>query len=167
VLKGLDRKKDDKNSEPKIGKKGDKPGKNGPTGINKKGHGHRSASDFSGAEPAACPHEELVAGGDCPDELCGGRLNTLPPGKFIHVTGQAPFSATLFEQEKLRCNLCGKTYTAPLPAGIDGRYDRTANAMTAVLRYGFGLPHYRQEKLQDCAGRYWFRSITCIWNLPS
>lgn len=154
VLKGLGGKKGGKNKDgvKSGGKNAGKSEKSGPSGENKNGHGHRSASDFSGAVAAPCLHDALATGTACRDELCGGRLNALPPGKFIHVIGQAPFSATLFEQEKLRCNLCGKTYTAPLPDGIEGRYDITASAMTAVLRYGFGLPHYRQEKLQDCAG---------------
>jgi len=44
-------------------------------------------------------------------------------------------AATVYELEKLRCNLCGEVYTAaaPLEAG-DKKYDATAVSMMAVLR---------------------------------
>jgi hypothetical protein len=55
--------------------------------------------------------------------------------------------------QKLRCNLCGKVYTAQAPVGGGVRvYDETAAAMIGVLRYGTGLPFYRLEQLQRNLG---------------
>jgi len=38
-----------------------------------KGHGHRAASDYSGARIVKCRHERLKVGDNCPSS-CGGRL---------------------------------------------------------------------------------------------
>ena len=69
------------------------------------------------------------------------------------MVGRAPLEATVYELEKLRCNLCGKIFTAQVPdeAGKD-KYDETAGAMVALLKYGSGLPFNRLEKLQECFG---------------
>ena len=71
----------------------------------------------------------------------------------MRIVGRAPLEATVYELEKLRCNLCGKIFTAPVPeeAGKD-KYDETAGAMVALLKYGSGLPFNRLEKLQESLG---------------
>jgi hypothetical protein len=44
-------------------------------------------------------------------------------------------------------------FTAERPEGCgDEKYDETAGSIIAVLRYGFGFPFNRLEKLQDNAG---------------
>jgi hypothetical protein len=58
--------------------------------------------------------------------------------------------ATVYELERLRCNLCGKVFTAEYPEGCsDTKYDETAGSIIAVLKYGCGFPFYRLEKLQE------------------
>jgi hypothetical protein len=56
----------------------------------------------------------------------------------------------IYEQERLRCNTCGKTFTADLPKDVAtaSKYDKTAKAIVAILKYRGGFPFYRQEKLQ-------------------
>jgi hypothetical protein len=62
----------------------------------------------------------------------------------------APLSATVYERERLRCNLCGEVYTAPSPQGVgEEKYDATATSMVGLLKYGVGVPFNRIEKLQD------------------
>ena len=75
------------------------------------------------------------------------------PGVEVRIVGRAPLDATVYELEKLRCNLCGKIFTAQVPeeAGKD-KYDETAGAMVALLKYGGGLPFNRLEKLQESLG---------------
>lgn len=65
----------------------------------------------------------------------------------------APVQATVYEAEKLRCNLCGEVFTAQMPqeAGKE-KFDETANASIAFLKYGAGVPFYRLEKLQESLG---------------
>ena len=42
---------------------------------------------------------------------------------------------------------------APLPEGVtEERYDATADATIAILKYGAGLPFYRQSPLQEMTG---------------
>jgi len=75
------------------------------------------------------------------------------PRKLIRITGMAPICACVIELQRLRCNLCGKIYTAPEPPGIgDQKYDETAPVMVGLLKYGAGLPFYRNEKLQAALG---------------
>src|SRR5205807_75288 len=61
--------------------------------------------------------------------------------------------ATVYELQKLRCNLCGEVFTAAAPAGVgDDKYDATAGSMVALLKYGTGVPFHRQEQLQQSLG---------------
>src|SRR5215813_5261272 len=119
----------------------------------RKGHGHRTASDYSGAKIVRCRHERMKAGDDCP-ALCGGRLYDLKePTALMQFTGQPLITATRFEREALRCAKCQQRYVAPLPEGVkDERYDATCDATIALMRYGGGLPWHRQSGLQAMGG---------------
>jgi hypothetical protein len=69
------------------------------------------------------------------------------------LDGVAPLDATVYELERLRCNLCGEVFTASAPDGIgDTKYDATAAAMLALLRYGCALPLHRVERLGENLG---------------
>ena len=67
--------------------------------------------------------------------------------------GRAPLEATVYELDKWRCNLCGKVFTAPLPeeAGKE-KYDETAGAMVALLKYGGGLPFMAWRTCRKASG---------------
>jgi len=76
------------------------------------------------------PHESLQAGDDCPE--CG--------------------RGTVYQLQKLRCNLCGKVFTARPPEGVGTKkYDATAGSMIGLLKYGSGMPFNR---LQDRQGNF-------------
>jgi len=65
----------------------------------------------------------------------------------------APLSATVYEQERLRCNLCGEVFNGPGPRGVGSeKYDETAAAMIGTVKYGAGLPFNRLERLQAGMG---------------
>jgi transposase len=67
--------------------------------------------------------------------------------------GQAPLSATVYELERLRCNACNQVFTAEEPEGIGPeKYDETAAAMIAQLKYGSGVPFNRLEQLERQMG---------------
>src|ERR1700689_592934 len=69
------------------------------------------------------------------------------------MVGQAPLAATVYELDRLRCNLCGEVFTAPEPEGIGPeKYDETTAAMIALLKYGSGMPFYRLERLEQALG---------------
>ena len=119
----------------------------------KKGHGKTPASQYTGAGEEFIPHEKFKHKDPCP--LCpNGKLYPFSkPGVAIHLKGQPPIDATIYNLEKLRCNLCGEVFTAEAPQGITGKhYDETAKSMIAVLKYGYGFPWYRLEKLQESLG---------------
>ena len=117
-----------------------------------KGHGKNSAGDYEGAERIKVPHSILQHCDPCP--ACDdGKLYRQLPGVVVRIKGTPPLQATIYEQEKLRCNICGKIFTADLPVDAGSKkYDATASTMLAVLRYGSGLPLNRIAKLQTGMG---------------
>jgi len=117
------------------------------------GHGRNGAAAYSGAQKVRVPHASLKSGDACPDG-CGGKVySQRDPGVLVRIKGQAPLAATVYELEKLRCNLCGNVYTAQAPpeAG-EKKYDESAASMIALLRYGSGVPWNRTEGLEQNLG---------------
>jgi transposase len=114
-----------------------------------RGHGRNGAAAYSGAQKVPVPHASLKPGDVCPDG-CGGKVYPQrEPGVLVRIKGQPPLAATVYELEKLRCNLCGNVYTAAAPAEAgEKKYDETAVSMMAVLRYGSGVPWNRTEGLE-------------------
>jgi transposase len=117
------------------------------------GHGRNGAAAYRGARKFEVPHASLKAGDPCPDCQRGKVYPQRDPGVLVRIKGQAPIAATVYELEKLRCNLCGGVFTtaAPEEAGQE-KYDETAASMIALLRYGSGFPWYRLEGLQKNLG---------------
>jgi transposase len=118
-----------------------------------KGHGRNGAEAYEGAEKVEVPHESLQPGDPCPDCGQGTVYDMRRPGVLVRITGQAPVEAKVYRLEKLRCNLCGKVFTAQAPEGVGNRkYDATAGSMIALLKYGSGLPFNRLQGLQGNLG---------------
>ncbi len=118
------------------------------------GHGRNGAAAYGGAQKIKIPHASLKAGDPCPDAQCSGKVYLQrDPGVLVRIKGQAPLTATVYELEKLRCNLCGDVYTAAAPpeAG-EKKYDESAASMIALLRYGSGVPWYRLRGLERSLG---------------
>ncbi len=120
-----------------------------PKAARKKGHGRNSADAYTGATQVDVPHEELASARICPECSTGALYTIKTPGVLVRITGMAPLAATVYRLEKLRCNLCGKVFTAREPPGVGAaKYDESATAMVALLKYGAGLPFNRIETLQ-------------------
>jgi len=89
-----------------------------------KGHGRNGAEDYTGAEKVKISHPTLQPGDSCPDCKKGTVYETAEPGRVVRLTGQAPLNATVYELQKLRCNLCGTIYTAPAPPEVgENKYE--------------------------------------------
>ena|SRR2546425_1507926 len=118
------------------------------------GHGRHGAKAYSGAPKVHVPHPSLKPGDRCPECEHGKVYLQSEPGVLVRLIGRAPIEATVYELEKLRCNLCGEVFTAKAPAGVDEdeKYDATVTSMIATLRYGSGFPMHRLEKMQDSLG---------------
>jgi len=118
-----------------------------------RGHGRNGADAYRGARKVEVPHALLKAGDQCPDCQRGKVYPQRDPGVLVRIQGQAPIAATVYELEKLRCNLCGDVFTAATPEGLgEKKYDETAASMIAMLRYGSGFPWNRLEGLQENLG---------------
>ncbi len=133
-------------------------GTSGTTGKEKKkkpkGHGRNGANAYKGAKKVEVPHGDLKSGNPCPEADCTGKVYPLSdPGLLVRIKGLPPLGATVYELEKLRCNLCGTVFTAKAPPGIgEKKYDETAVSMIALLKYGAGFPFNRLEKLEGNLG---------------
>ncbi len=121
----------------------------------RKGHGRKGAAEYTGADKVTVPHGTLKPGDPCPAPGCdkGKVYQQADPAVLVRVTGMAPLSATVYELQRLRCNLCGQVFTAQAPQDVgQDKYDETAAAMIGLLKYGCGLPFNRLQRLEDSLG---------------
>jgi len=117
------------------------------------GHGRNGAQAFSGAHKVAIAHQQLAGGERCPDCGKGKVYAQKEPKALVRIVGQAPLSATIYELQRLRCNACGQVFTAREPEGVGPeKYDETAAAMIAQLKYGSGVPFHRLERMEALMG---------------
>jgi transposase len=117
------------------------------------GHGRHGAEAFSGAERVEIKHQSLAHGDRCPDCRQGNVYAQKEPKLLVRVTGQAPLAATVYSLERLRCGACGQVFTAQSPKGVgEDKYDESAAAMIAQLKYGSGTPFNRLEQLERQMG---------------
>jgi len=84
-------------------------------GPPKPGHGRNGAQAYRGACRIKIAHASLKPGDRCPECLKGKVYEQKDPALRIQVVGQAPIAATVYELERLRCNLCGEIYEAKAP----------------------------------------------------
>lgn len=124
------------------------PGKSAPAG-----HGRQGANALVGANRVCVPHATLHHGDPCPECHQGRVYRQKEPATLIRFVGQAPLQATVFEMERLRCNACQQIFTAAEPEAAGGaKYEVTAVAMMALLKYGTGVPFNRLERLERQLG---------------
>ena len=117
------------------------------------GHGRNGASVYTGARRVKITHPTLSGGAICPGCSQGKVYPCAEPAQAVRIEAMAPLSATVYERDRLRCNLSGEVYTAPAPAGVgEDKYDETVPAMIGMLKYGAGLPFNRIERLQNGMG---------------
>jgi transposase len=117
------------------------------------GHGRNGAEAFSGARKIDIKHQALTHGDRCPECGKGNVYGQKEPKALVRIVGQAPLAATVYSLERLRCGACGQVFTAQEPEGVGPeKYDETAAAMIAQLKYGSGVPFYRLEQLEDQLG---------------
>ena len=132
------------------GDRGKQPDQDAPPPV---GHGRNGANAFSGANRVEIKHQTLTHGDRCPE--CGqGNVYAQKESKvLVRVTGQAPLAATVYSLERLRCGACGQVFTAQEPEGVgEDKYDESAAAMIAQLKYGSGTPFNRLEQLEKQLG---------------
>ncbi len=117
------------------------------------GHGRNGAAAFSGANLVAVAHATIHSGDRRPECRQGKVYCQKEPATLVRFVGHAPLEATVFEMERLRCNACGEVFTADEPETAGpAKYDETAVAMIALLKYGTGVPFKRLERLQEHLG---------------
>jgi len=134
----------------KEGKKNKQPPQEKKPDKKRKGHGRKPASEYTGGTKVTIEHPTLTAGNPCPECEKGKVYELSMPAVSVYIQGQAPLKSTVYERIRLRCNLCGQMYLPELPAEVaEKKYDESAAAIVAVLKYGCGMPFNRLEKLQQ------------------
>jgi len=92
------------------------------------------------ADKVRVTHASLKPGDACPNCQKGTVYESVKPGHLVRIRGQAPLGATVYELQKLRCNLCGQIFTAQTPPEVGAnKYDAESASMIALLKYGSGL----------------------------
>jgi len=118
-----------------------------------KGHGRNGAADYPKAKRIPVPMAGVASGEACPHCPNGKVYPVKESAPLLRITGVAPFTASVFELERRRCNCCGEVFTAPAPEGVgEDKYDHSVAALLGLLRYGAGLPMNRIERLQLALG---------------
>ena len=119
----------------------------------RKGHGRRGHRQYTGAKRIPVAHPTLKAGQCCPGCSQGHIRLQGQPSVVLQVEAAPPITAKAYEKESLRCDTCGKVYTAPTPreAGVS-KYADNVGVMVGFLRFGNGIPHYRLAKMQANLG---------------
>jgi transposase len=119
----------------------------------RKGHGRNGAKDYRGANKVPVAHPTLKHKDPCPTCEEGKVYRQKDPAVIVRIKGMAPLMATVYERERLRCNLCGQVFTADAPPGVGSKkYDETSAAMIGLLKYGCGMPFNRLERLEGSLG---------------
>jgi len=117
------------------------------------GHGRNGAEAFGGGRKVEIAHQRLKHGDHCPECEKGNVYGQKEPKVLVRIVGQAPLAATVYSLERLRCGACGQVFTAQEPEGVGPeKYDETAAAMIAQLKYGSGVPFHRLEQLEAHLG---------------
>jgi transposase len=102
---------------------------------NAPGHGRNGAEAYRNSRRVTVSHESLKHGDQCPGCLKGKVYEQQQPRCLVRIVGQAPLTATVYELERLRCNLCGEVYSADAPEGVgEDKYEESAAAMIAQLK---------------------------------
>jgi transposase len=136
-----------------VGSEGSQPGAADTDPSPQPGHGRNGAEAFDGARKIDIAHQKLKHGDRCPECGKGNVYGQKEPKTLVRIVGRAPLAATVYSLERLRCGACGQVFTSQEPDGIGPeKYDETAAAMIAQLKYGSGVPFYRLERLESQLG---------------
>jgi len=129
------------------------PPKDQPKPTRRQGHGRRGHRQYTGARRVRVAHATLRSGARCPD-CQKGKVRPQPqPAVTVEITAQPPVQALIHELERLRCDVCGKVFTAAAPPEVKPeKYDASVGVLVGVLRYGSGRPFHRLAKLQQSLG---------------
>ena len=89
-----------------------------------KGHGRNGCRCLYRGRTCMPDVYEVRPGDRCPK--CGkGKLYRYAPSEIVCIRGQAPIQATIYELERLRCNLCGAWFSATTRRGGERRQSTT------------------------------------------
>ena len=91
------------------------------------------------------PIAGLQAGAECPACGTGTLYEIKEPGVLIRFIGQAPVRATIYELQKLSCQLCVKLFTAepPAEAGVPLDHNAVERALKKAILHHKNAMFYK------------------------
>ena len=94
------------------------------------------------------PIAGLQAGAECPACGTGTRYEINEPGVSIRFIGQAPVRATIYELQKLSCQLCVKLFTAepPAEAGVPLDHNAVERALKKAILHRKNAFFYKTDR---------------------
>ena len=118
------------------------------------GHGRNGAEAIVSSRKIAIAHPQLKHGDRCPECERGNVYRQKEPKVLVRIAGAGAAGGHRFLARTAGCcGACGQVFTAQEPEGAGPeKYDETAAAMIAQLKYGSGTPFYRLEQLQGPLG---------------
>lgn len=132
----------------------------------KKRKGRNGREDYTGANKISVDHESLQPGDKCPSCL-NGFLKEDKPSVDYDWKGNTPLTLDIYLLQRLLCPTCKESFIAKSPVKetaktVDDSQDEIkvtrcnknafANSVVACLRFMYGVPHYRLEKIQGSMG---------------
>ncbi len=116
----------------------------------KKGHGRVPVEDYTNATHIEVGHDERLQPGQiCPNCNKGKLYDLKKPAQFLRIFGQSPLAAVCWDCQQVRCASCNKVFVARPPTDALGpKYDESAAAMMAMMRYRIGVPLNRLDAWQ-------------------
>lgn len=135
----------------------------GGEGSRPEHNGMRGVSDLDSAKRVDHHHLDLSPGDPCPEEDCNGKLYPFKRDgesrEIIRFEFSPPVTSTTHVLNELRCNMCLKVFTPPLPEDLvkdgafsGGRYLFSTMAGISLLHFSFGMPFYRLDMIQSLLG---------------
>jgi hypothetical protein len=100
-----------------------------------KGHGRVPAEAYANAIKSSVAHESLTPGCGCPDCHRGKLYDLKEPASILRIVGQPALAALRWDCQRLRCNTCGKVYTAKAPQEAQGQVVHDDDTFVRILAF--------------------------------
>lgn len=123
-----------------------------------KNHGRNGADDYLGCPlvPVTFQEQQFVDDKcpDCAEHNTDASLYQVEPSYLVLLDSQPLVFGNRYERERVRCTLCQKYFTAPLPDEVaqQSKYSYRCHTAIAIYHYYMGVPFNRLETLQASQG---------------
>lgn len=132
----------------------EKPSRKKKRGGKKKGEGKRNLSEFINSAPIITHpfSSDFIETFACPCCATKDSNYKIDPSTNIFFRRITPIAPEIHVREKIRCHSCGVTLVARASEEVESRVGSflpSAVTFSILMRYQFGFPFYRMERMLD------------------